>query len=146
MKSIDVYIVRYVPVLMFIYSGIDIFLANAGRITSGVFLAFGHNLLYAASLFIISLSNSRYHCSWNRGLYAFLIATPFINYADSKAGIFATAEEYLSFFTFFYFTSFLTTLIKAATHYKNGKRKKKWFSKNNKGPFETGDGRRGPML
>lgn len=146
MKSIDVFIVRYVPVVMFLWCGVELFLAYMGRFSPSVSFAFGHNLLYAASLFIISLSNSRYHCSWNRGLYGFLIATPFINYADSKAGIFATAEEYLSFFTFFYFTSFLTTLIKAATHYKNGKRKKKRFSKNNKRPFETGDGRRGPML
>lgn len=125
MKSIDVYIVRYVPVLMFIYSGIDIFFANTGRITSGVFLAFGHNLLYAASLFIISLSNSRYHCSWNRGLYGFLIATPFINYADSKAGIFATTEEYLSFFTLFYLTSLFATLSMSLIHYNNAKRKRK---------------------
>lgn len=125
MKSIDVYIVRYVPVLMFIYSGIDIFLANIGRITSGVFLSFGHNFLYAASLFIISLSNSRYHCSWNRGLYGFLIATPFINYADSKAGIFATTEEYLSFFTLFYLTSLFATLSMSLIHYNNAKRKRK---------------------
>ena len=125
MKSIDVFIVRYVPVVMFLWFGVELFLAYIGRFFPSVSFAFGHNLLYAASLFIISLSNSRYHCSWNRCLYGFLIATPFINYADSKAGIFATTEEYLSFFTLFYLTSLFATLSMSIIHYNNAKRKRK---------------------
>jgi hypothetical protein len=125
MKNLDVFAVRYIPVVAFAIYGVELLCACLGRLVSASFLLFGNNALLAAALFIVSISNSRYHCTWNRCMYAYMIAVPIINHIDAKVGMFHTAGEYLTFFAIFYSISLLATLTMALRHYANARKRKK---------------------
>ena len=84
MKGLDVFIVRFLPFILFIITGINIICCSCGIDVREGYYLHSHSVIYASALFLISLCSKRYHCVWNRAMYAFLIIVPFINYLDKK--------------------------------------------------------------
>lgn len=125
MQKIDIFIVRFIPVVMFLWSGIDLVLSALGRWMTCANILLGWNAALSAALFAVSLSNSRYHCTWNRCMYGYLVAVPMINYTDAKIGMFASVEDYICFFAAIYSIILLATLIMAVKHYSNARKRKK---------------------
>lgn len=84
MKGLDVFIVRFLPFILFIITGINIVCCSCGIDVRDGYYLHSHSIIYASALFFISLCNKRYHCIWNRAMYVFLIIVPLINYLDKK--------------------------------------------------------------
>lgn len=117
MRKIDIVIVRYLPIMMFIYTAIVIIKAWNGTPStlSNFFLA--NPFVYALSLFLISLSNPKYHCVWNRAMYAELMIVPLINFADAKWGIFPDAVLMLAVLSSTWVIAFIVTIFLAIRHF-----------------------------
>lgn len=92
---LDVAVVRFLPFFLFIISGIDIY-ARANDIDmGGISFLHGYSVLYPMALFLISLSNKKYHCSYNRLCYVFLIIFPIVNYIDVQFDIIKDSCTYI---------------------------------------------------
>lgn len=125
MKGLDVLVVRFLPVVLCLVTCADILLALSGKSVVGLMLIHGNSAIYAGSMFLISLSNKKYHCVWNRLLYAVLVITPVANVVDYKTRPFENSCTYLVVLLFVYLFSMFFTIFNAAKHYKNARRKKK---------------------
>ena len=111
MKGLDVLIVRFIPFVLFvIYVGSIIYCCFHDQIPHFYYLH-GHSAIYASALFIISLANRRYHCSWNRAMYLFFIVLPIINYLEAKFNILP------SDITSLYFVVIITSITIISTAY-----------------------------
>ena len=84
MNKLDVVIVRLLPFVLYVIMGIYVTRAMLGIEINEFLLLHGNSAIYATALYIISLSNKRYHCKWNRAMYIFLIIVPIINYVDAR--------------------------------------------------------------
>ena len=84
MKGLDVLIVRLLPFVIFVITGINIICCSCGIDVRDSYYLHSHSAIYATALFLISLCNKRYHCIWNRAMYVFLIIVPILNYLDIK--------------------------------------------------------------
>ena len=84
MKGLDVFIVRFLPFILFIITGINIVCCASGIDIRDSYYLHSHSIIYAFVFFVVSLANKRYHCIWNRAMYLFLIIVPIINYLDKK--------------------------------------------------------------
>lgn len=87
MKGLDVFIVRFLPFILFIITGINIICCAFGIDVRDGYYLHSHSVIYASALFFISLCNKRYHCIWNRAMYVFLMIVPCLNYLDKKIDI-----------------------------------------------------------
>lgn len=85
-KRIDVAVVRMLPFILYIYSIIVTIFELCGCELE-VHKLHGNSVVYAFSLFLISLSNKAYHCIWNRAMYVFLMVVPMFNYISVKTDI-----------------------------------------------------------
>lgn len=110
MKGLDILLVRFLPFVLFIQVGITIINAFNGIDDYPFNLLHSNSAIYAIVLFLISLSNKKYHCVWNRAMYAFLIFIPIFNFFDAVFNIFPEVETY---FIIIYTTYGLTALITA---------------------------------
>lgn len=84
MKGLDVFIVRFLPFVLYGLLLRSILLSANGIEDFPFRLLHSQSAIYSISLFLISLSNDKYHCIWNRAMYAELIFVPFMNYTDAK--------------------------------------------------------------
>jgi hypothetical protein len=84
MRGLDVFIVRFIPFLLFLIVGWNIEMATEGRISQDFNLLHSNSAIYALALFFISLSNKRYHCVYNRAMYVLLVLLPIFNYLDAR--------------------------------------------------------------
>ena len=82
MKGLDVFIVRFLPFILFLITGMNSLFAICGIDITVTYKLHSHSVLYALALLLISLSNSKYHCVWNRAMYAYLILQPICNFCD----------------------------------------------------------------
>lgn len=83
MKGIDILIVRLLPLVLFILFCINIVCCWRGHEEITLYYELHANSsLYALAFFLVSLSNKRYHCVWNRAMYMFLIVVPIFNFLD----------------------------------------------------------------
>lgn len=110
MKGLDVLLVRFLPFVLYIQVGITIVRAFNGVDDYPFNLLHSNSAIYALVLFLISLSNRKYHCVWNRAMYAFLIFIPIFNYVDAALNLF---PEIATYFIIIYATYGLTALITA---------------------------------
>lgn len=117
MKGLDVFIVRFLPFLLYIIIGINIWGCWNGESFEAFNLLHGNSAIYATSLFFISLAHKRYHCVYNRAMYIFLIFTPIFNYLDYKFEIFDTAESYLYVIVASYGLTAVVTAYLAIRHF-----------------------------
>lgn len=123
----DISIVRMLPFVLFILYGIA--LANSWCGVLPLWQKYLHcdSLLYAFSLFMISLSNKRYHCKWNRAMYAEAMIVPVINYVDARLGVFDDAVSMLITMSTIWSVTLILTAYLAIRHYmiprmrKNGR-------------------------
>ena len=110
MKGLDILLVRFLPFILFIQVGITIIRAFNGLDDYPFNLLHSNSAIYATVLFLISLANKRYHCVWNRAMYAFLIFIPIFNFLD---GVFNLFPEIDTYFIVIYTSYGLTALITA---------------------------------
>jgi hypothetical protein len=117
MKGLDVLIVRFMPFLLYIIIGIQLWRCWLGIDYYPFNLLHSNSTFYSLALFLISLANKRYHCIWNRAMYLFLIATPVFNYLDAKFLIFENVDNYLIVIITTYFLVLLITAYLAIRHF-----------------------------
>ena len=117
MKNWDIFIVRFLPFVLFIIYGLNVWSAILDKEPFLSYELHGNSVLYALSLFAISLANKRYHCIWNRAMYVFLIAVPLFNYIDSIFYIVETEEAYMSIIHISYGLTALITAYLAIRHF-----------------------------
>lgn len=85
-KRTDVAVVRILPFILYIYSLVVTIFELCGCELE-IHKLHGNSVVYAFSLFIISLCNKEYHCIWNRAMYVFLMVVPMFNYISVKTDI-----------------------------------------------------------
>lgn len=117
MKKWDIFIVRFLPFVLFIIYGLNVWSAILDKEPFMSYELHGNSVLYALSLFVISLANKRYHCVWNRAMYVFLVFVPLFNYIDSVFYIVETEEVYMSIIHISYGLTALITAYFAIRHF-----------------------------
>lgn len=112
MKGLDVLLVRFLPFILFIQVGITIINACNGVDDYPFNLLHSNSAIYATVLFLISLANKRYHCVWDRAMYAFLIFTPIFNFVDAVFNLVPDVNVYLLIIHITYgFTAIITAYL-----------------------------------
>ncbi len=96
MKKWDIFIVRFLPFILFIIYGLNVWSAILDKEPFISYELHGNSVLYALSLFAISLANKRYHCVYNRAMYVFLVIVPIFNYLDAKFNLVPAVETYIT--------------------------------------------------
>lgn len=124
MKGLDIFIVRFLPFILFVITGINIICcANGIDVRDGYYLH-SHSVIYASALFLISLCNKRYHCVWNRAMYVFLIIVPCLNYLDTKLDILPHNSGIYIFIATLYLGTLLITAYLAIRHFVNASKRR----------------------
>ena len=134
MNKIDVVIVRFLPFVLYILIGVCTTLIICGKDIGEFYLIHVNSAIYATAMYIISLSNRRYHCKWNRAMYLFLIVVPIINYVDARWCIISDKRVYKIVFNTTYIGVALWTAIMAVRHFRKslkGKKNNKAYEINN---------------
>lgn len=117
MRKVDILIVRLFPIILFVNNAVIIAMAWNGIASPFNRYLLGNSFIYALSLFLISLSNPKYHCIWNRAMYVELMIVPLINFADAKWCIFPDAVSMLAVLTGTWMIAFIVTIILAIRHF-----------------------------
>ena len=125
MNKIDVVIVRFLPFVLYILIGVCTTLIICGKDIGEFYLIHGNSAIYATAMYIISLSNRRYHCKWNSAMYLFLIVVPIINYVDARWCIIPDERAYIIVFNTAYIGVALWTAIMAVRHFRKSLKDKK---------------------
>lgn len=130
MRNLDVFVVRFLPFILFSIIGNEIVCSFLLIELNEFYLLHGNSAIYASGLYAISYSNKRFHCRYNRYMLLFLIFTPLINYLEAKFFIFPSEHFYLSFVISLYATTMVITLYLAIDHFmlaiKRRKLNNKW--------------------
>lgn len=124
MKKWDILIVRFLPFILFIIFGMNVLFSCIDRDPFVSYELHGNSVLYAVSLFLISLVNKRYHCVWNRAMYVFLIFVPLLNYVDSVFYIIPSDRAYILTINISYILTSLITAYLAIRHFVQGVKRK----------------------
>ena len=117
MKGWDIFIVRFLPFILYIIFVLNVICVCSGNEPFVSYELHGNSAFYALGLFLISLANKRYHCVWNRAMYVFLILVPILNYLDSVFVFFEDTEAYLWFVIIFTTLTALITAYLAIRHF-----------------------------
>lgn len=131
MKNLDVFVVRFLPFVVFSIIGIDIIFLIQGVDITDLYYLHSNSILYASGLYAISYSNKRFHCIYNRYMLLFLIFTPIINYLEAKFFIFPNEQFYLSFVVSLYATTMVVTSYLAIDHFRLAIERRKLNNKLN---------------
>ena len=131
MKNLDVFVVRFLPFVVFSIIGIDIIFLIQGVDITDLYYLHSNSILYASGLYAISYSNKRFHCRYNRYMLLFLIFTPIINYLEAKFFIFPNEQFYLSFVVSLYATTMVVTSYLAIDHFMLAIKRRKLNNKLN---------------
>lgn len=110
MKGLDVAIVRLLPFILYIIFGVNMWCCYAGIDVTLFYKLHGNSAIYATALYLISLSNKKYHCKWNRAMYLFLIFVPIFNFLD---GLFDFVKEVRIYLFIIYALHFLVGIYTA---------------------------------
>lgn len=117
MKKWDIMIIRFLPFILFIIFGLNVWSACTDRDPFLSYELHGNSAIYALSLFLISLANKRYHCIWNRAMYIFLIGLPTFNYIDSVFFVIPSEEAYIWIINISYVVTAIATAFLAIRHF-----------------------------
>lgn len=131
MKNLDVFVVRFLPFILFLIIGVDIVLLLSDIEVEDFGYLHGNSVIYASGLYAISYSNKRFHCKYNRYMLLFLIFTPLINYLEAKFFIFPSEQFYLSFVISLYVTTMVITSYLAIDHFRLAIKRRKLNNKEN---------------
>ena len=117
MKGLDVFIVRLLPFVLFVITGVNIICCACGIDVRDSYYLHSHSAIYATALFLISLCNKRYHCIWNRAMYVFLIVVPCLNYLDKKLDYLPYNEWTYIIIAILYLSTIVATAYLAIKHF-----------------------------
>ena len=117
MKGIDVLVVRFLPFILFVIFGVNLHCAYNGIDITITYNLHSNSFIYALSLLLISLSNKKYHCIYNRAMYAFLIFVPIVNFLDEVFYFFKEFDIYLVFMCWLFTATALITAYLAIKHF-----------------------------
>lgn len=117
MRKVDIIIVRFLPIIFFISIAILLIYSWSGSVFYAINNILGNSFIYALALFLISLSNPKYHCVWNRAMYVELMIVPLINFADAKWCIFPDAVLMLAVLSSTWVIAFIATIVLAIRHF-----------------------------
>ena len=117
MKGLDIFIVRFLPLILFLIFGAYLMCAWKGVDIRFLYNLHCNSLIYALALYFISSTNRKYHCKWNRAMYVFLVVVPIINFLDSTFVIIPTERVYLIVIHTIYVTVAIYTLFMAIKHF-----------------------------
>lgn len=117
MKGLDVLIVRLLPFVVFFVFGFYVICAIKDIYVSDMCCLHGNSCIYALGLYLISLSNRKYHCTYNRAMYIFLILVPIFNYVCVKFDVFDNKETYLNFIRLAFIITSIITAYLAVKHF-----------------------------
>ena len=117
MKGLDVFIVRFLPFILFIIFGINLHCAYNFIDITVTYELHGNSFIYALALFIISLSNKKYHCIWNRAMYVFLIVVPIFNFLDAIFVFFEDVDIYIAIIYWAFRITAIITAFLAIRHF-----------------------------
>ena len=131
MRNLDIFVVRFLPFVVFVIIGIDIIFLIQGVDITDLYYLHSNSILYASGLYAISYSNKRFHCRYNRYMILFLIFTPIINYLEAKFFIFPNEQLYLSFVISLYATTMVITSYLAIEHFRLAIKRRKLNNKLN---------------
>lgn len=131
MRNLDVFVVRFLPFILFSIIGNEIVCSFLLIELNEFYLLHGNSAIYASGLYAISYSNKRFHCRYNRYMLLFLIFTPIINYLEAKFFIFPSEHFYLSFVISLYATTMVITLYLAIDHFMLAIKRRKLNNKLN---------------
>ena len=131
MRNLDIFVVRFLPFVVFVIIGIDIIFLIQGVDITDLYYLHSNSILYASGLYAISYSNKRFHCRYNRYMLLFLIFTPIINYLEAKFFIFPNEQFYLSFVISLYATTMVITSYLAIEHFRLAIKRRKLNNKWN---------------
>lgn len=124
MKGLDVFIVRFLPFILFIITGINIICCACGIDVRDGYYLHSHSAIYASALFLISLCNKRYHCIWNRAMYVYLIVVPCLNYIDAKINFLPLKNLSSVLVVFLYISTIIATAYLAIRHFINASKRR----------------------
>lgn len=118
MKGLDVLIVRLLPFALYFILCVNL-LCCWFRIDAIIdtYDLHSNSVIYALSLFLISLSNKRYHCIYNRAMYVFLIVLPIFNFLDATLLICATDLSYMITVSVMFVLTAIITAFLAIRHF-----------------------------
>lgn len=117
MAKIDVLVVRFLPFALYVLFGVILFCIGNGWDITIIYELHGNSALYAFALFLISLSNKKYHCIWNRAMYVFLIAIPTFNFLDAIFNIVPMVDAYITIIRIAYIITAIITTCLAIRHF-----------------------------
>lgn len=118
MKGLDVLIVRLLPFVLFILLCVNLLCCWLQvEAVIDTYELHSNSVIYALSLFLISLSNKKYHCIYNRAMYVFLIVLPIFNFIDAKFLVCATDLSYMITVTVMFAITLITTAYLAIKHF-----------------------------
>lgn len=117
MKGLDVFIVRFLPFILFIVFTINMIGSYCGVDMILSYELHGNSALYALALYGISLSNKRYHCVWNRAMYLFLIFVPILNFLDTALCLLPSERVYMTVVVISYLATVVATAFLAIRHF-----------------------------
>lgn len=135
MKKLDIFIVRFLPLGLFIlicYIIINSLLGNTDIDYNAINQIHSNSLPYALALFLVSLSDKRYHCIWNRAMYVELMVIPIINYIEAKFHIFSDIDTIVLLYIISLILTLIATIILAVRHFIIT-RKRRTLTNGNKG-------------
>lgn len=124
MKGLDVFIVRFLPFILFIIFGINVLCCYNGVDITITYNLHGNSALYALALYLISLSNKKYHCEWNRAMYLYLISIPIFNFFDAVFDFVKDVDSYLLILNISYLFTAVITAYLAIKHFYINEQKK----------------------
>lgn len=117
MKGLDVFIVRFLPFILFVIFGINVLCCYNGIDITITYNLHGNSALYAIALYLISLSNNKYHCVWNRAMYLYLIIVPIFNFLDATFNFVQSVDSYLLVLNISYLLTAIITAYLAIRHF-----------------------------
>lgn len=117
MKGLDVFIVRFLPFILFIVFGFNVLCCYNDIDITITYNLHGNSALYALALYFISLSNKKYHCEWNRAMYIYLIVVPIFNFLDAIFDFVLDVDTYLLILNVSYLFTALVTAYLAIKHF-----------------------------
>lgn len=124
MKGLDVFIVRILPFILFLIFGINVLCCRNGIDITVTYELHGNSAIYALALYMISLSNNKYHCKWNRAMYLYLIIVPVFNFLDAIFDFVHDTEIYIDILYFsFIFVAVITAFLAVCHFVSISKRK-----------------------
>lgn len=124
MKNADVFVVRILPFVLYLILGINIILGFCGVAVREWSLLYSYSAIYASSLLIVSLSNKKYHCLYNRLMYAVLIIAPVLDLLDFEYEIIEPTHKQYNLLLFVYLAVLIATALLAVNHFIKRKTKK----------------------